>query len=68
MKITRVIVYKSEDEEQLVRQLGKSLNDGIKQVGNGLTITVLTVGNKPMIDIIGRLEQAVSHTGQAIIK
>ena len=57
MIVTRIIQYEG-DEEWLKKQLGSSLNDGVKYLPSG-TISVLTVGNCTMEKIFNVLTEDI---------
>lgn len=56
MKVTRLIVYESESEERMADQIGASMPDGVKKFSS-MKITVCTMGNRPMMEIINKFEE-----------
>jgi len=55
MKITRVITYEGSADD-LLDQLSRSLPDGVKYCGK-VKISVLTVGNKPLLEVYSSLKE-----------
>lgn len=54
MIVTRIVQYEG-DPEWLKKQLGNSMPDGVKYYPYG-SISILTVGNCPMVEIYKAVE------------
>lgn len=63
MKIVRVIVFESDDEEALRRQLAHSIADGERQFGKGIrTLIVTTLNELPISGEVAAAHRAVADT------
>lgn len=59
MKITRILIYEGY-EDFILEQMSRSLPDGVREIGHLNKITVLTVGNTPMLELYKSLEESNS--------